>query len=92
VEATRFRIVSGTPKGYTKTADSGNELTRHFCQDCGSPIFTSSPRQPNWVYVKAGLFDDPSIISPAYQSWMESAVPWASIVPGLLSFAKGRLP
>jgi hypothetical protein len=92
VESKCFRIVSGSPKGYTKTADSGNELTRYFCGDCGSPIFTSSPRHPDRVYVKAGSFDDPSVVTPAYQSWMDSAVPWASIVPGLPRFAKGSPP
>ena len=90
VEAKSFRILSGTPKGYMKTADSGNELTRHVCGGSGSPIFTSSPTHPDMVYVKAGLFDDPSIVSPVYQSWMVSAVPWASILPGLLGYARGR--
>jgi len=32
----------GSPKGFTKKGDSGNELTRHFCPDCGSPLFTLS--------------------------------------------------
>lgn len=85
----RFRIISGDPKGFTKLADSGNELTRHFCPDCGSPIFTSSPRHPGWVYVKAGSLDDPAIVKPERQSWTASAVPWSRIDPGLPSFSKG---
>jgi len=42
LEACGFTITAGTPKGFTKAGDSGQELTRHFCPDCGSPIFTSS--------------------------------------------------
>lgn len=41
--AAQFTITSGSPKGYTKRGESGGELTRHFCGECGSPLFTSSP-------------------------------------------------
>ena len=57
-----FHIAGGQPKRFTKRADSGNELTRHFCPECGSPIYTSSPRHPEFVYVKAGTLDDPSVV------------------------------
>jgi hypothetical protein len=90
VAMANFKLVSGHPKGFTKAADSGNELTRHFCGECGSPILTSSPRHPDRVYVKAGAFDDPSVVAPLYQSWVSSSVPWSTIAPGLQSYAKGR--
>ena len=45
-ETAGFRILSGATKGFTKRGDSGNELTRNFCPECGSPIFTSSLRHP----------------------------------------------
>ena len=60
-----FNLLSGKPKGFSKTADSGNELTRHFCPECGSPLYTSSPRHPDRVYVKAGSLDDPNVVAPA---------------------------
>jgi len=81
--AADFEFVDGAPKTFTKRADSGNELTRHFCGDCGSPLYTSSPRHPDAVYVKAGVLDDPTLIKPASQSWLGSAVPWAHIDPDL---------
>ena len=40
-----FRITSGNPKPFTKRGDSGNELTRHFCPECGSPIFQHRQRR-----------------------------------------------
>jgi hypothetical protein len=90
VESENFKLLSGKPKGFTKTADSGNELTRNFCQECGSPIFTSSPHHPDRVYVKAGLFDDPNVVVPAYQSWLSSSVSWSQIPLGLPGYKKGR--
>lgn len=89
--AAQFRITSGNPNGYTKRGDSGSELTRHFCGDCGSPLFTSSPRHPDYVYAKAGCLDDPTIVRPAHQSWTASAVPWARIDQELQGFTKGRV-
>jgi hypothetical protein len=36
VEARSFRIIAGSPRGFTKKADSSNFLTRYFCPECGS--------------------------------------------------------
>jgi hypothetical protein len=90
LDAAKFRIISGDPKGFTKLGESGNELTRHFCPECGSPLFTSSPRHPECVYVKAGSLDDPTIVRPDYQSWTASAVSWNRIDPELASYRRGR--
>ena len=89
VEKNGFRVVKGGTKGFTKTADSGIELTRHFCADCGSPLFTSSPRHPEALYVKAGSVDDPCLVRPTHQSWMRSRVGWAAIDPTLPAFERG---
>jgi len=87
---TGFRIVNGTPKTFTKTADSGRALTRHFCGDCGAPLFTSSPSHPDTVYVKAGALDDPGAVKPAYQSWTRSRVNWSKIPDDLPGFKTDR--
>ena len=84
-----FQITAGRAKGFTKRGDSGTELTRHFCPECGSPIFTSSPKHPDYVYVKAGSLDDPTIVEPTHQSWIASAVSWSRIDREIASFAKG---
>lgn len=89
-EAADFEIVSGTRKGFTKRADSGNELTRYFCADCGSPLYTASPLQPDAVFIKAGAFDDPAVVKPSHQHWHGSAVAWHEIDPELPVFEKGR--
>jgi len=89
-ERAHFRFVSGIPRSFTKHADSGNELTRHFCGDCGSPLFTSSPIHPEHIYAKAGCLDDPTIVHPSHQSWTGSAVAWSRIADDLQSFEKGR--
>jgi hypothetical protein len=89
MESAVFRIVKGKAKGFMKCGESGNELTRYFCPDCGSPLYTSSPTHPEFVFVKAGSLDDPALVKPAHQSWTISRVPWAVIPAGLQAYPKG---
>jgi len=89
IEARRFRIARGSPKGFTKLGGSGDYLTRHFCPEYGSPLYTSSPRHPDVVYVKAGCLDDPTVVKPAHQIWTKSKVGWATIDPSLPGFPTG---
>jgi hypothetical protein len=85
-----LRIVSGKVKGYTTTGDSGAEITREFCPECGSPLFTRAERDPSRVWLKAGCLDEPDLIRPSCQIWTQCAVPWAHIDKGLPSFPKGH--
>ena len=85
-----FRVLSGTTKGFTQIADSGNTLTRYFCIECGSPIFGSSPQHPGRVSVTAGSFDDPTGIVPTHQGWLNTRVAWSQIPPNLPGSTKGR--
>ena len=41
-----FRLTSGTPKVYIKTAESGNRRAHAFCPECGTPIYSAAP-EPN---------------------------------------------
>jgi hypothetical protein len=77
VDAAGLVVRSGTPKGYTTTADSGNPITREFCPDCGSPLFTRAEAFPQIVWIKAGSLDEPQRIMPTHQTWIQMAVPWA---------------
>src|SRR4051812_29374803 len=38
-----FRLLSGEPAVYVKTADSGNRRAQAFCPKCGSPIYSTTP-------------------------------------------------
>lgn len=89
--AAEFRIVKGVPKGFTKTGDSGRQVTRYFCPDCGSPLYTLPPLHPDRVFIKAGSLDDPTLVAPSREAWTTSRVSWAEIAPGLTRYEKGRV-
>src|SRR5204862_5372537 len=53
-----LRFLTGTPRVYTKTADSGRQREQGFCEQCGSPIFATSPGpEPRAYNIRAGTVD-----------------------------------
>jgi len=90
-EAGKLRILYGKVKGYTTVADSGRKVTREFCPECGSPLFTRAEKCPDQVFIKAGSLDEPEVVSPSYQTWTERAVTWAYLDKSLIGYPKGGL-
>ncbi len=48
--------VDGTTKTFARPADSGATFTRHFCPDCGTPLYGQSSRAPELRMMPAGFF------------------------------------
>ena len=90
VTAAGFTITKGTPKSFTKAGDSGRLVTRFFCADCGSPLYTLPPLHPDRLFIKAGSLDDPGFVRPNRQAWTASKVDWAEIDPDIRSSEKAR--
>jgi len=57
-----FKVVQGTTKQHKKVADTGNEITSHFCGDCGSTMWRQGATFPGKLIVKAGTLDDTGIL------------------------------
>ncbi len=64
-------------QSYTVAADSGQKVTREFCRNCGSPLFTRAENNPGFLWIKAGSLDDSSWLAPTDSCWTGSARPWA---------------
>ena len=62
---------------FSLTAVSGQQVTRQFCRECGSPLFTLAENNPGFIWIKAGSLDDPHWLQPTDSCWTQSAVPWA---------------
>jgi hypothetical protein len=50
---------TGTPKKISKVADTGKNITSHFCPDCGTTLFRTGESFPGKHLIKVGIFDDP---------------------------------
>jgi hypothetical protein len=84
--------VSGALAEYTKTADSGNEVTRQFCPACGTQLFAKSSARPQFRVVRAGNLDEPSSVQPSMNIWASSAPVWACLDPALERVEQQGLP
>lgn len=83
-----FSVSGKTLSIFHDTSDSGNPVERHFCSNCGSPIFTSIEAMPETVFIKAGTLDDRSWLKPQMNIWCSSAQPWVEIDEGLPKFER----
>ena len=84
-----FSITQGQTKDYVdQETDSGNKVHRHFCGDCGSPIYSALDAQPGAVYVKSGTLDDTSSFQPQVHVWCSTKQPWVELPDGTPQLAQ----
>ena len=84
--AADFRITRGTPKYYFAKSDSGNEVTRAFCGNCGSALYVQVPTRLDIVGVRVCTLDDPSWFRPEANVFAKSAQPWDCLDPAVPRF------
>ena len=71
--------ITGNTSAYVSTAESGNQITRRFCPQCGSHLFADSSGRAGFTVVRIGTLDDPSSVRPAMNIWSTSAPSWACL-------------
>ncbi|HEV2362830.1 MAG TPA: GFA family protein [Caulobacteraceae bacterium] len=81
-----FRITRGQPRTYWSKGDSGADVGRSFCPECGAPVFSEPKAIGEIVAVKVGSLDDPSAFRPQADIWMKSAQPWHQPHEGAAQF------
>ena len=77
-----FKITKGATKNYADSAtQSGRTLSRHFCAECGSSIYSRRNPDPGFVVVRAGSLDDSSGMKITGHIWTATAPAWTHIDP-----------
>jgi hypothetical protein len=79
IPTSAFALTRGQTKVFTKIADSGNALHRHFCGDCGSWLYNPKGDDPDFLILKAGAFDRHDGMKIVVNLWTRSRPPWAPI-------------
>ena len=82
-------LLSGTPKTYVKTAESGKRRLHAFCGDCGTPIYACAVNNPQSYGLRAGAITQRAAFSPARQGWRRSALHWVDALATLPATEKG---
>ncbi len=80
-------IEQGELKTYTAQIDGENELSRHFCPQCGSAVMITLDRYPEIRSMMGGTLDDKAAIKPTFSLWCASAQPWLRLPDGIELFA-----
>lgn len=72
-----FRLLSGQPKTYVKTAESGNQRIQAFCPECGTSIYSAAAGGGgDFLGIRVGTVRQRNSLPPKAQYWWRSAQPW----------------
>jgi hypothetical protein len=69
--------IAGRSTQYVRTADSGNQVTFHFCPDCGSTVYYRLDQAPDMIAVPVGAFADPAFPAPKVSIYEARRHAWA---------------
>ena len=73
-----FELLTGQPKVYIKTAESGTKRAHAFCPDCGTPIYSAAVANTPPYSLRIGSLEQRADLPPRRQIWCNSAVPWSA--------------
>ena len=80
----QFRLLSGTPKTYSKVAESGTVREQGFCPECGTPIFSRPVRDGSEaVGLRVGTITQRNELVPRDQYWFRSSQTWLVELPDM---------
>jgi hypothetical protein len=79
-------LMDGELKFYTSPTSSGRNMSRGFCQECGSPVLSFIKEMQEVNFLKAGSLDDSSWLKIDSNFYSSSAHSWSPIDDDILSF------
>jgi len=69
--------LTGRPKIYVKTGESGRKRAQGFCAECGTPIYSADVTDPQVFNIRVGTARQRAELLPKRQIWCRSALGWA---------------
>jgi hypothetical protein len=63
-------------------------VTRYFCPECGSAIYSRNAAMPGLVFLRASSLDDPEVFRPQMVVYTDRAASWDRMDPALPGFAR----
>jgi hypothetical protein len=82
-------LLRGTPRGYVKTAESGNKRRHAFCENCGTPIYVCAVDHPRTYALRVGTITQRAAVTPQQQGWRRSALDWVDALAAVPAAEKG---
>ncbi len=73
----------------TSFFQSSPDSRRHFCGECGSPVYSLWSNSDD-VDIFLGSLDAPEKLAPSYELWTVRRQPWLPDMPGLAKHERDR--
>jgi hypothetical protein len=83
-----FRLLTGEPKIYVKTGESGRKRVQSFCSNCGTPIYSADVTNPPVFSIRLCTVQQRAELPPKVQIWCRSALRWAMHLEPVTQVAK----
>ncbi|MDH5670517.1 MAG: GFA family protein [Myxococcales bacterium] len=87
-----LRIVSGEPRSWERSSETGARNRAWMCPECGNRIFHENPDDPAMIRLKAGTLDDAAALEPDALVWRRSAPAWMQAPEGVARFESQPTP
>ena len=87
VPAASFEL-KGAPKSFTKKGESGMDVTRYFCAECGCQLYSEVEVRPGMYFVKLGSLESSDDLAPRVHIWTGSKASWVELPEGAPAFDK----
>ena len=86
VREENFTMLAG--REILKAYRSSPDELRHFCSQCGSPVFSEAEHRRGILSVRCGLLDGDPGIRPAHHLYVDFKAPWDAILDRLPEYAE----
>ncbi|GAA6166101.1 GFA family protein [Pelagimonas sp. KU-00592-HH] len=80
--------ITGTTKTFQHNSDAGSLMTKHFCENCGSPMFTQNSNRPGMIGLRAGTINEQQEFTPKANVYTSSVMAATILDENLPAFAK----
>ncbi len=78
--------LTGDVRQFDKPADSGNMVSRYFCPNCGSPVYSTNSSMEGLVFVRASSLEDLENFKPQMVVYTDRAASWDKMDSSLPGF------
>ena len=78
--------IQGTLNSYIHQSESGNKITKRFCENCGCQLFSFNEGRPGLVRIHAGTVNELEVVKPQGDVWISKKIPYIKLDETLDSF------
>lgn len=82
------KLLTGEPRTYVKTGESGRKRAQTFCATCGTPIYSADVTNPQMFTIRVGTAQQRANLPPKLQLWCRSALDWTMHIEPIAQVSK----